>query len=324
MEGPLYVVSCIWCGLIQYRKPRDTTVTASDAGRSVLRRSLDAFENDLSRFCDDMTEDSTCRMYLPDARSRSQKHPVYVVVVPTPPAPAAAPQPPDRDDGEDDTLEAMLSSAWCAFDLPDSYPQMSIAFNRRNRLPASSMPSTSALPVNYAQAQQDEGRYIVDGRYAKACPLRAALPVELFHPVFAQFVTGMADEQLQVPEDVVKDTAKLMLHLSQIAVKEKQREDTCDDLSDILDCDITQTVDRNRTCSDHIIIYNRPSHPKDQIALAIIEEKAELGSGGSDPSVQGSFSYEAHWRDTAREVHYFCHLAHRHILMGSLPYAETP
>ncbi|EPT02361.1 hypothetical protein FOMPIDRAFT_53836 [Fomitopsis schrenkii] len=122
-----------------------------------------------------------------------------------------------------------------------------------------------------------------------------ALPVELLHFVFAQFMTEMVDERLPVPEDVVKKTAKLMLHLSQIVTKERQREDTRDDLSDILNCDITQTVNRNQTSADHIIIYNRPSHPKEQIALAIVEEKAELGTG-SVPSVQGSSSYEEHWR----------------------------
>ncbi|KZT70608.1 hypothetical protein DAEQUDRAFT_750287 [Daedalea quercina L-15889] len=192
-----------------------------------------------------MFRDSTRCMYLPDARSSSQKHPVYVVVIPKPPAPAVIPPPPpDHDDEEDGTL----------------------------------------APVNDHKAQQDEDRYIVDGRYyAESCPLRAALPVELFHPVFAQFATEMADEQLQVPADVAKKTAKLMLHLSQIATKETQREDTRDDLSDILDCNIAQTANRNQASADHIIVYNRPSHPKDEIALAIVEQNAELGTG-SDPS----------------------------------------
>ncbi|EPT02362.1 hypothetical protein FOMPIDRAFT_88969 [Fomitopsis schrenkii] len=94
-------------------KPRDSTVTATDAGRVVLSRSpsLAEYGNDLSRFCANITGHDHRRIYLSDARSRSQKNPVYVVVVPKPPAPAVVPPPPpDHDDEEDDTSGAMLQS----------------------------------------------------------------------------------------------------------------------------------------------------------------------------------------------------------------------
>ena len=160
--------------------------------------------------------------------------------------------------------------------------------------------SVSARSRNYRN-NQDGGLPILDGRYGGNGPLPVAPPVEVFHPVFASFVADVADHNMQVPADVVTTTANFMRSLSEIAVSESSRTDTRDALMDLLAAVVQQTVDKNTSSADQIINYNRTSAPYQQAVLAIVEEKAELGSG-SDPSVQGSFSYIEHWISAYRKV----------------------
>ncbi|TBU36363.1 hypothetical protein BD309DRAFT_878497 [Dichomitus squalens] len=158
----------------------------------------------------------------------------------------------------------------------------------------------SARPHDY-RANQDGKVPILDGRYGGSGPLPVTPPVEVFHPAFASFVNDVANDKLLVPDDVVTTTASFMQSLSEIATLEAERTNTRGMLKDLLDRVVIQTVNKNKSSADHIVVLNRREAPFEQAVLAIVEEKGELGSG-SDPSVQGSFSYIEHWISTERKA----------------------
>lgn len=124
-----------------------------------------------------------------------------------------------------------------------------------------------------------------------------APPIEIFHPIFAQFRAKLADTEIDVPEEVVRDTASLMRSCSAIEVSEQPREkQSLTFLSKILKGPFLQAVDLDRT-SGYAIALCTETTVCESAAVAIIEENSELGDVGSEPSVQGSFSYIKFWVD---------------------------
>ncbi|PCH37406.1 hypothetical protein WOLCODRAFT_84409 [Wolfiporia cocos MD-104 SS10] len=142
---------------------------------------------------------------------------------------------------------------------------------------------------------------ILDGRYGDS-PNTIAPPVEIYHPVFASFVAEDRDDTLGLPTDFVQKVAKLLRTVSQIATIERSREATTRSLlSDLLNLTIVQMVNRNSTSADYIVTYHRGSQPLGAAAIAIVEEKDELGSSG-DASVQGSLAFIEHWTDSNQDA----------------------
>ncbi|GLB44376.1 hypothetical protein LshimejAT787_1700030 [Lyophyllum shimeji] len=117
-------------------------------------------------------------------------------------------------------------------------------------------PSASAQSDKYLK-HQGSTFPILDGRWdpSAGSPATQAPPIELFHPVFAEFRAKFSDITTPTPDEVIRKTASLVRSVSAIAPTE-------------------QTT-----------------------ALVLVEEKDELGIDGSEPSVQGSFSYAKFWAD---------------------------
>ena len=85
--------------------------------------------------------------------------------------------------------------------------------------------------------------------------------------------------------------------VSRIQVSETERyASTREFLGKILLCGGIQIMNSNRTVADHFFPYTRTTDPKGTTPIAIVEEKAELGTGG-DPAVQSYFSYFQFWKD---------------------------
>ncbi|EKM50342.1 uncharacterized protein PHACADRAFT_264967 [Phanerochaete carnosa HHB-10118-sp] len=152
--------------------------------------------------------------------------------------------------------------------------------------------SQQCQPINY-RAHQLTPCAILDGRRASSqtciCP-----PIELFHESFAQFRAIAFDDTHQPPEGVIVSTLELMKNASAIATSEAARSgSTRKMLGKLLNLPAVQTVDRNKNSPDHVMICSC-RQLSGTAALAIIEEKAELGTSG-EGSVQGSFSYMSHW-----------------------------
>lgn len=173
-------------------------------------------------------------------------------------------------------------------------------------------PSVNAQSKFYF-AHQGQKFPILDGRYnAAEYQQTIAPPIELFHPVFAQFRAKLADTEMIVPDDIVRDTASLLRSSSAIEVSEQPRtQQSRTLLSKILKQSFLQAVNLDRTSADHIALCGDTT-VDEMAAVAIVEETSELGTGGSEPSVQGSFSYIKFWVDET------VGFSHHHVLPSSL------
>ncbi|GJJ15115.1 hypothetical protein Clacol_009390 [Clathrus columnatus] len=155
-------------------------------------------------------------------------------------------------------------------------------------------PSVNAKSANY-RAFQDRKIPIHDGRYGKRKRFTLAPLVELYHPVFAEFKSNISDESLRIPQDIVQQTAKMMVNTSQIQHKEFLRtKPTRLLMAELMYHGLAQSVNFNKSAPDHIALSIRLQPPAEASAVAIIEEKSELGSSG-DASVQCAFSYTQFW-----------------------------
>ncbi|KAF9010899.1 hypothetical protein BDZ89DRAFT_1078046 [Hymenopellis radicata] len=97
------------------------------------------------------------------------------------------------------------------------------------------------------------------------------------------------------PNDFVRDVAALLRKLSAVNTDENTRDkESRLLLAKVLDTNLEKLFNSNKTSAD----YSSPiKTPIDTISgtPVIIEMKSELGNGGSDPSLQVSFSYEQYF-----------------------------
>ncbi|KAK0454099.1 uncharacterized protein EV420DRAFT_1273330 [Desarmillaria tabescens] len=155
-------------------------------------------------------------------------------------------------------------------------------------------PSSNSRYNNYIKNQASDAA-ILDGRYdpANSTPT-VAPPIQLYHPVFADFLGAMGDTS-DLPEDLVVETGELMRSASGIAVIERSRSlPSLMHLSKILGFPLSQVVNMNKTSADHAILHRRMSPPFQTALLATVKEKSELGSGG-DVTTEGGCSYIDFW-----------------------------
>ncbi|KAF8152649.1 hypothetical protein B0H34DRAFT_727028 [Crassisporium funariophilum] len=148
--------------------------------------------------------------------------------------------------------------------------------------------------TSYYKYQQDDYP-ILDGRHPPRCQPTIAPPIELFHTVFAEFRAKLATADNDIPVSIVRRAAEFMRAATVIALCEKDRQEiTRSLLSKIFQKAFSQIVNHDRTSADHILEISLANFPE-AAALALVEEKFELGEGGSEPSIQGSFSYAKYW-----------------------------
>ncbi|KAK7677279.1 hypothetical protein QCA50_019780 [Cerrena zonata] len=264
-------------------------VHLSPQGFERLRELLDIHDGDLKAFCQVIPDEENPISGIVQAETTSNRShhdarntALIVDIEPTRPARRVSrntvPQEVHRDDGIGE-LEKAFERVRLEKDRPT--------------------PSVSAQPPKYAQFQRGPTA-IFDGRYTGSS-LRMAIPIELYHPVFAAFLADAFDQNIQPPEDIICQTAKIMHVTSEIATAEQQQQRvTREFLVDILDHGIQQIVNSNKTSPDHFAPHACRMAPVSIAALAFFEEKPELGSGG-EGSVQGSFSYLKYWADKPQE-----------------------
>ncbi|PBK86627.1 hypothetical protein ARMGADRAFT_1066525 [Armillaria gallica] len=161
-------------------------------------------------------------------------------------------------------------------------------------------PPASAQPDSY-NAHQGKSLAILDGRYNAASDQQTiAPPIELYHPVFAQFRAKLTDTEIVIPEDIVRDTASLMRSSSAIHVSEQPRTQQSHTLlSKILKQSFLHPADLYHPSADIALCGN--TAVDETAAVVIVEEMSELGAGGSEPCVQGSFSYIKFWVDATHQ-----------------------
>jgi len=151
-------------------------------------------------------------------------------------------------------------------------------------------PSNAAKSTEYNKIQGSQTA-ILDGRFN---PIKyedtSAPPIELYHPAFGKFSALARDPALEVPDDILQSTARFLRRVSGISTNEAlrirmQREILAKILGVAFEC----ISNSDSTSSDYISVHPTKWHIN--AAPIVCEIKSELGQGGSDPSVQVSFSY---------------------------------
>ncbi|KAL0068980.1 hypothetical protein AAF712_003973 [Marasmius tenuissimus] len=152
----------------------------------------------------------------------------------------------------------------------------------------------SAAAKSSAYEDNQSARFArLDGRFAGDKGVETtAPPIELYHPTFAQFV-ALAQAQVDDPKDgdILRDAAALIRSCSQIEMQEGPRNTkTRELLQRILRIPFERVINDDQSAANYIALH---ATPLDSVAAssAILEVKAELGSTGTDPSVQASFSF---------------------------------
>lgn len=157
--------------------------------------------------------------------------------------------------------------------------------------------SANTKSTSYSDRQREAP--ILDGRYPGGYGPNVAPPVELYHPVFARFLANASKADLDVPDDIVQQTAKIMEAASHIVTHEAYRDPSIRQLlADLLGYGVERIANHHTTSENHIASISRDNQPAELAALVIADEKSELGWSG-DPSVQGPLSYLAFWSDSS-------------------------
>lgn len=155
-----------------------------------------------------------------------------------------------------------------------------------------SSPSAAAKSTQYNTIQGSDA-HLLDGRFNKtaAGDGTSAPPIELYHPVFSAYNKRANDLDIELPEGVLRDSAKLLRNLSAISVAEFTRDSESRlILASILNTSLDTLSNHDKTSSDYMVSQKTPMDVS--AAVTIVEVKAEMGTGGSDPSVQVSFSFD--------------------------------
>jgi hypothetical protein len=151
-------------------------------------------------------------------------------------------------------------------------------------------PSAAAKSVAYNSIQASPSMGLLDGRVARVGPSTATLPIQIYHPVFGHFLQRCNNTTLAIPEDVLCNTAALIRSVSKISTKEAPRDaETRAILAQILAVGLEHVSNQDKTSADYMSLAPTPMNIN--AASSIKEVKGELGIGGSDPSVQCSFSF---------------------------------
>jgi len=157
------------------------------------------------------------------------------------------------------------------------------------------LPHKSAKSTGYRTYQRNLPIY--DGRYDVNSPISTtAPPIQLFHSVFGHFLDDIADEKLEVPQEVLRAAACFMAGASGIYEKEDHRKPAIfPHLAAALSMGMTKIVNLDLTSPDGAISLPLMSDIHETVALLLAEDKREIGEGGSDPSIQAGLSMIRFW-----------------------------
>lgn len=157
--------------------------------------------------------------------------------------------------------------------------------------PADPTPSTAAKSSTYYVIQANETKRIYDGRYNVKTPANTnGPPIQLFNPAFAYFSSRAFDPGYRVPKGAMRDVRELMTRFAAIHHTEADRTKHLRTLcSKIIGRPMVAGETREGVVPDAVVTSSE-SH--NLLYLIIGEEKNEFGDGGSDPSVQASFSFQ--------------------------------
>ncbi|KAF9231648.1 hypothetical protein BU15DRAFT_55889 [Melanogaster broomeanus] len=149
-------------------------------------------------------------------------------------------------------------------------------------------PSQAAKSSEYLSIQSGD-RKIFDGRWTADGVSTIAPPIQLFNPAFAYFSSKAFDPEYDVPHDFIRDVRDLMTQFALIHTSEDVRGRHLQPLlQKMISHPLIVASSRDGTVPDALALSSHKDFP---VYLIVGEEKNEFGDGGSDPSVQASFSF---------------------------------
>ncbi|KAK0199567.1 hypothetical protein DFS33DRAFT_1367992 [Desarmillaria ectypa] len=166
-------------------------------------------------------------------------------------------------------------------------------------------PSRQAKSIDYKD-HQSKKLPIFDGRYDVDNPQNTeGLPISLYNPVFSQFRTEFAKEDLPVPKKVMLATVEVIdvssaIYSGNRMGEKRRREALAPALSEAIGYSIERIVNSDNTDADGTILHRVNGN---SVALLQSEIKDEIGTGGSDPSIQGGLSVRRFWAQTNRATY---------------------
>ena len=157
-------------------------------------------------------------------------------------------------------------------------------------------PSEGAKSNGYRKIQTNEAQVIYDGRRAQNGPSTIAPPIQIFHPIFDDFIHLVNDLGVQPTPDDLKKVQELMDYAAEVGRVEegngRYNEGLRERLRRILQLDIHVEPNLDATSADGVITLQVGDA---RIAFLILELKRELGEGGCDPSLQAGLSMKRSW-----------------------------
>lgn len=156
-------------------------------------------------------------------------------------------------------------------------------------------PCNSAKSTSYRVYQQNLPIY--DGRYdITAITPTTAIPIQLFHPVFGHFLDNIANQNLIILDETLNAVTSFMGVASAIHEDERNRKKkVVPPLSAALHAGFTQIVNLDFTFLDNCVTETLANGIPETVSLLIVEDKREVGEGGSDPSTQAGLSMIRYW-----------------------------
>lgn len=167
-------------------------------------------------------------------------------------------------------------------------------------------PSEGAKSTGYRQIQGDDAQAIYDGRRPPTGLISTiAPPIQIFHPIFDDFIYLVNDPDFQPTVDDIKYVQELMYFASEVGRKEEGQDGLNEGLRKclrrILQAEVHVEPNGDGTEADGVITLQIGDV---RIMLLILELKRELGEGGCDPTTQAGLSMKRSW--IASSVGYNC------------------
>ena len=160
-------------------------------------------------------------------------------------------------------------------------------------------PSEGAKATWYRKTQGDDAQAIYDGRRAPNGLISTnGPPIQIFHPIFNDFIHFINDPDVQPTADDLKNVQELMYFASEVGRMEDRHDGRNEGLRErlrrILQTEVHEEPNTDGTIPDGIITLQIDDA---RIAFLILELKQELGEGGCDPTTQAGLSMKRSWID---------------------------
>ncbi|CAI2193690.1 1883_t:CDS:2, partial [Funneliformis geosporum] len=173
-------------------------------------------------------------------------------------------------------------------------------------------PSTSAKPSNFFSNQQKNP--ILNGR-----PLEhTGPPITIHNRTFGQFLEDFRNADLVVPSDIMEWVIDIISAVTDRYTIEDERMDTMREiLSKKFGTISVISYERKGCKSDGILTTKVGIH---DAIMVIFEGKNEVGSGGTDPSVQEAIYYRNYWSQSSADQIRDCCCAPSFIITIARPW----